>query len=95
MKQRPLKKKPFLKFLTVQELEKLNTKRLLGVLNSVRAVEGNEQFTKRSTYVCCDLCDDWILGKEAFDEYVIKPTAHLTAYKERIKKILATREHVS
>ncbi len=34
------------------------------------------------------------LSKEAWEEQVVKPTAHLTGYKNRIKKILATRENV-
>lgn len=37
---------------------------------------------------------EWMLGPEEFEEIVEKPTAHIKAYKERIKKILATREHV-
>jgi hypothetical protein len=43
MKQKPTQKTPHIKFLTVQELERLNTNRLLSVLKSVRAVEQNEK----------------------------------------------------
>ena len=39
MKQSSLTRKPCLKFLTQSELERLSTELLLGVLNSVRAVE--------------------------------------------------------
>ena len=94
MKQKPLKGRPFLKFLTVKELEKLNTKRLLGVLKSIRAVTDNAHRRKACYGTCCNICNEWILSKEEFQKNVIEPTAHLRSYKTRIKKILATREHV-
>jgi hypothetical protein len=37
---------------------------------------------------------EWMLDSEDFDRLVVKPTAHLTGYKNRIKAILATREHI-
>lgn len=83
-----------LKMLSDKELKKLNTKRLLGCLRSARAVEQAERYRLTRRGWCCDSCQEWILEKEAFQEMVVKPTAHLTAYKNRIKKILSTREHV-
>lgn len=89
------KSKPFLKFLTVNELEKLNTKRLLGVLKSIRAVEHTTKRQNMSYGVCCDVCNEWILGEEEFEKTVVPQIAYLTSYKNRIKKILATREHLN
>ena len=94
MRQKALTKKPFLKFLSNEELEKLNTKRLLGVLNSIRAIQNNEKRQNMSYGVCCDMCNVWILGKEEFERAVVPQIAHLTEYKNRVKKILGTREHV-
>lgn len=94
MKQKPLKSKPFLKFLTVNELQKLNTNRLLGVLNSIRAIEHKVRRRKMSYGICCNICNSWILGKEEFERVIVPEIAHLTGYKNRVKKILATREHI-
>ncbi len=80
--------------LTVEQLNKLNTKRLLGVLKVARSVEQAEQRRRMMEGVCCDYCKEWMHGIEAWKEMVEKPTAHLTAYKNRIKKILAEREHI-
>ena len=80
--------------LSQSQLEKLNTKRLLGVLNTARAVESAEQIRLTMPHVCCEVCMDWMLGLKEYEEKVLKPTAHLTAYKNRIKAILATRENV-
>lgn len=90
----PRKKKSFLKFLTVCELNKLNTKRLLGVLKSVRSVEDSAKRKNMSYGVCCEVCNEWVLGKDEFEKVVVPRIAHLTAYKNRIKKILSTRENV-
>lgn len=94
MKQPSLKSKPFLKFLTDSELERLNTKRLLGVLKSIRAVEHDVKTQKESYGTCCSYCREWILSEEEYTKNVKLPTAHLTSYKDKIKRILATREHV-
>jgi hypothetical protein len=83
-----------LKMLSDTELKKLNTKRLLGCLQSARAVESHERMNRICQHWCCEVCKEWMLGPEEFVEMVDKPTAHLTAYKKRIKKILSTREHV-
>jgi len=83
-----------LKMLSQSQLEKLNTKRLLGVLKVARAVEQAEQLRLRMPHVCCEICMEWMLGPEEWEEMIVKPTAHLTGYKNRIKKILATRENV-
>lgn len=83
-----------LKMLSDKELEKLNTKRLLGCLRAARAVEQAEQNILEMSGWCCELCKEWV-AKESYQEKVIKPTAHLTDYKNRIKKILDTREHLS
>ena len=80
--------------LAVEQLNKLTTKRLLGVLKVARAVETSERRLYKMRGVCCEMCMEWILGKEAFQEKVVKPTAHLTEYKNQIKKILAEREHI-
>lgn len=87
-----MKVKPPLKFLTDEQLNKLNTKRLLGVLNSIRAVESSAQIMLRSPM--WEQYDGWILGDKAWDEYVVKPTAHLTSYKNKVKSILSKREHI-
>jgi hypothetical protein len=92
MRQIPLKKRPMLKFLTIKELEALNTKRLLGVLKSVRAIENAKQNKLMAPHN--DEYDGFYLGKKAWDEMVAKPTANLTSYKNRIKKILSSREHI-
>jgi hypothetical protein len=94
MKQPSLKSKPFLKFLTESQLEKLNTKRLLGVLNSIRAVEHDVKRQKKSYGMCCSMCKVWILDEEEYLKNVKEPTAHLTSYKDKIKRILAAREHI-
>lgn len=94
MKQKPLKSKPFLKFLTVNDLQKLNTNRLLGVLNSIRAIEHKMKRQKMSYGICCDMCNEWILGKEEFERAIVPEIEHLTNYKNRVKTILATREHI-
>ncbi len=83
-----------MRMLTVEQLNKLNTRRLLGVLKVARAVEQAERRAYMMQGVCCEMCMEWILGDTAFQEKVVKPTAHLTAYKNRIKKILAEREHI-
>ena len=83
-----------LKLLSQSQLEKLNTKRLLGVLKSARAVESAEQLRLQMPHVCCEECMAWMLGPEEWEEMIVKPTAHLTAYKNSIKKLLATRENV-
>lgn len=94
MKQKSLKKKPFLKFLTVKELEKLNTKRLLGVFNSIRAVESDAKRNKAAYGTCCNYCNDWILSQEEYKQNVTEPTEHLRSYKHRVKTILDKREHI-
>lgn len=83
-----------LQILKPEQLEKLTTPRLLGVLTRVRAVRHNERTIRISQHWCCDICKQWMGSKEQFEEEVNKPTAHLTAYMKRIKDILATREHV-
>lgn len=83
-----------LKMLSQSQLEKLNTKRLLGVLKVARAVESAERHRLASYGWCCEICKEWMRGEEAWEKEVVKPTAHLTGYKNRIKKILATRENV-
>lgn len=80
--------------LTVNELNKLNTKRLLGVLNSARTVRNHNRRSLMMPHVCCEMCMEWMLSPEEFDEMVEKPTAHLTTYISRIKNVLSTREHV-
>jgi hypothetical protein len=94
MKQKPLKSRPLLKFLTDSELSKLNTKRLLGVYNSIRAVESCAKRTRASYGTCCEFCADWILSKEEYEENVIKPTKVLIDYKNKIKSLLSKREHI-
>lgn len=83
-----------LKILSEAELKKLNTKRLLGCLKTARAVEQAERNKFISYGWCCEVCKEWILGEEEFEKRVVEPTAHLTAYKNLIKKILETRENV-
>jgi hypothetical protein len=80
--------------LTVSELNKLNTKRLLGVLNTSRAVTHHERMNYTCRHWCCEICKEWMLSPEEYEEMVEKPIAHLTAYVKRIKKILSVREHV-
>ena len=94
MKQPSLKTEKPLRFLTYSELESLNTKRLLGVLKSARAVEHDAILRKHLSGCCCEVCKEWILDPEEYDRIVMQPTAHLTAYKNRIKSVLATREHI-
>lgn len=84
-----------LKMLTDEQLSKLTTKRLLGCLNSARAVEHAEQRRLRSYLpVCCEWCNELMVSAVEYQEKVMKPTAHLTAYVNRIKSILKTRPHV-
>jgi hypothetical protein len=86
--------KRFINILPVSQLEKMNTKRLLMLLKSVRAVESAEQRSLKSAHICCTTCWEWMLTKEEYKEMVLKPTLHLTNYKHRIKKILSTRENL-
>jgi hypothetical protein len=81
-----------LKMLSNTELHKLNTRRLLGCLITARAVEQAEQHRLAIPYT--DEYDGFYLGREAWEELILKPTVHLTAYKNRIKKILESREHI-
>lgn len=84
-----------LKMLTEAELTKLPTKRLLGCLNAARAVEHAEQRRLRDMLpVCCEWCNELLVDAAEYQEKVMKPTAHLTAYTNRIKDILKTRPHV-
>jgi len=83
-----------MQMLTVEQLNKLTTKRLLGVLKVARAVEQANIELLKSEHWCCEICKIWMGSKESFQEKVVNPTAHLTAYKNRIKKILAEREHI-
>ncbi len=78
--------------LSDKELKKLDTKRLLGCLRAARSVEQCEQNRLAIPYT--DEYDGFYLGEAAWKKLVEEPTAHLTAYKNRIKKILSTREHV-
>jgi hypothetical protein len=41
------------------------------------------------------MCYDWIGSREEYKKLVVEPTAHLTAYKNRIKAVLATRENLN
>jgi hypothetical protein len=81
-----------LRTLTVDELNKLNTKRLLGVLASVRAVEQSIIHRNLSYHWCCEVCKEYI--GDGFKRDCLDPALHLTNYKNRIKKILATRENI-
>jgi len=85
-----------LKLLSDEQLEKLNTKRLLGVLKSVRAVESAEQryLMRKSGKICCEMCHEWIGSTDEYKELVLVPTAYLTIYKNKVMSILATREDV-
>jgi hypothetical protein len=83
-----------LQMLKPEQLQKLTTPRLLGVLKRARAVEHAERRSLMMPHVCCEVCMEWMLDSEDFDRLVVKPTAHLTGYKNRIKAILATREHI-
>jgi hypothetical protein len=83
-----------LQMLSERELNKLTTKRLLGVLARVRAVRHCERRWRIAQRWCCEICKEWLGTKEQFEEEVNKPTAHLTGYMNRVKEILATREHV-
>ena len=82
------------KMLTDEQLAKLNTKRLLAVLKVARAVESSEQRSRASWHVCCEECNEWMLGPKEYEQIVLKPTKYLTVYKNKIKEILATRENV-
>jgi hypothetical protein len=68
-----------LRMLSQEQLEKLNTKRLLGVLRVARAVESAEQLRLRMPHVCCEVCMEWMLDAEDWEEKIVKPTAHLTS----------------
>ena len=85
-----------LKLLSDEQLEKLNTKRLLGVLKFARAVESAEQsrLSEKADGILTGGCDKWQGTDVEYDELVRKPTAYLTIYKNKIKAILATREDV-
>jgi hypothetical protein len=78
------------KMLTVEEMEKLSTPRLLNVLKIARALESDAQLSRGRR--CCEMCKEYI--GEDYEKDVAEPTRHLTNYKNRIKKILNTREHV-
>lgn len=95
MKRFQMKTTKYMKMLTVKELQRLSTGRLLNVLKTARAVEQAEIRRLKSHGWCCNMCCEWLEGKEAFKKKVIEPTLHLTNYKNRIKKELATREHIA
>jgi hypothetical protein len=78
------------RMLSVKELEKLNTKRLLNVLKIARALESN--VLNHVGARCCEICNEYIGGD--WENDVKKPAEQLTNYKHRIKTILATRENI-
>lgn len=80
--------------LTPEQLGKLNTKRLLGVLNAARAVRSAEKQRLMMPHVCCEVCMEWMLGPEEWEEKIEKPLAHLTEYVSTIRGILSLRENV-
>jgi hypothetical protein len=70
-------------------LNKLATNRLLALLNSVRAKESN--VFHHAGPRCCEECNEYI-GDDW--EGVKAQAAPYTHYINRIKAVLATREHV-
>jgi len=84
-----------MKMLTVIELEKLNTKRLKAVFNSARAIYSAEwrRFAIQKGFLYPKDEDGWIGDSD--DAILCRShVAHLQRYKDRIKKILDTRENV-
>ena len=90
MKQR--NHKPLLKMLSQSELERLNTKRLLGVLKSIRAVEQSVILKNLSEHWCCEVCKEY-MGINFYSD-CLEPAKHLTLYKNKVKAILSTRENI-
>ena len=81
-----------LRMLTEIQLNKLNTRRLLGVLKSARAVEQSEIQRWESQGWCCEVCKEYVGGDWETEVGIrVKP---FTDYKNLVKSILSTREHV-
>jgi len=76
-----------MEFLTKDQLQKLNTKRLINLLKSVRV---KERIGHR--VMSCDCCGEY-LGKDQKRDYA-EHVAPFENYAEKIKKILSTRENV-
>lgn len=78
------------KTLTDAQLNKLITNRLLSLLHKIRAIEsaiGHYDGPR-----CCEICHEYIGNDWENDVGIhLQP---LNEYIERIKKVLATREHV-
>jgi len=77
-----------MQFLPTGQLKKLNTKRLLALLNSVRAK--HSWISKHQ---------DWCYGLDVYQSNVLREDTWETIreyklYMERIKIILATRKHI-
>lgn len=78
--------------LSDQELKKKETKHLIRILRSVTAVISSIYFYAGPR--CCEICHEFLGDKEEWEEYVVIPSKPLEEYRNRIKEILSTREHI-
>jgi len=79
-----------LNYLTAEQLNKLSTPRLLNVLKSARAVHSAIGHYRGPR--CCELCHEYI-GSD-WENDVEVPRRPVKEYMDKIKAVLATREHV-
>ncbi len=80
--------------LTVNELKRLSTGRLLNVLKSARAIFNAERNKLKAQEWCCSMCKVWVGTDAAYETQVVLPLKHIENYIGRIKNVLKTREHI-
>ena len=83
------KMKRLLNILSKKQLESLNTKRLLMVLKSARAVESGILYHHGPR--CCEICHEYI--GDDYENDVLRVARPITEYKNLIKEVLSKREH--
>ena len=87
-----MKRKNPLIILKDAQLEKLPTKRLLGVLKSARAVRSCVYHYAGDR--CCEICHEYMGSDEQWDKEVKPLLIPLDVYVDKIKSILNTRENI-
>jgi len=76
---------------TDQELQELATNRLLALLHQTRGI-----ISGIYTYAgprCCEVCHEFVGGEEEWEAEVKEPARPWEEYRDRIKEVLAERDH--
>lgn len=78
-----------MEMLTYEQLEKLNTKRLISLLKVVRIRQ-----RQASKSMACECCGEWLGTDEAYEKEYTECVKPFEDYADKIKNILGSREHV-